>query len=350
MSQSSDSMTGIILILLLAAIIGAIFISGILNDTGDKLDNRVSVGSQDVMMKLIMYDSMIAYGCSTGGWLDSGSIAGTDKYWGDWDRWKDGGTVGPGSNKLSWDDLNSSMPRKYEGLPCYGTGSTLPGTGNTVQNLPGSPISKEWRDDQEGRYSRIKFYINTSTGSPGSGSITIPSCFGHNVYDNPENIRGTAIYAQYEEGSGKMSNSIYLMTDNQGKTGFKPEEGLKNGYTPSCHEIVPGSTTSNSGFLQNGAAMNVNVILGPGITWSDPGIDKNSAGSGNYLNGGSFDKFDITFPEGTRGYIQTNTGCDEWATMGGYQQDDPPAQNMEVGPDHCDNKVHPFIVITHVPS
>ncbi len=348
MSQSSDSMTGIILILLLAAIIGAVFISGILNDTGDKLDNRVEVGSQDVMMKLIMYDSMIAYGCSTGGWLDSGSVAGTDKYWGDWERWKTRGEPA-NSNPLDWSNLNSSMPRKYEGLPCYGTGSTLPGTGNTVQNIPGSPISKEWRDDQEGRYSRIKFYVNTSTGSPGSGSITIPSCFGHNVYD--DGITPGGIYEQYEAGSGQMSNSIYLMADNQQETGFKPENGINTGGTnPSCYQITQDSYNSGGNFLNNGAAMNVNVILGPGITWSDPVIDKSSTDTGDFLNGGSFDIFDITFPEGTKGYIQTNTGCDEWATMGGYQQDDPPAQNMEVGPDHCDNKVHPFIVITHVPS
>ena len=60
------------------------------------------------------------------------------------------------------------------------------------------------------------------------------------------------------------------------------------------------------------------------------------------------DAYEFELPEGTKGYVQTNTGCVNQNPI--HSRADPPGEaNKEFKSDTCDNKLHPFIVITSTP-
>jgi hypothetical protein len=317
MGRPSVAMVAIVLAVILMLAISGFF--GFIKDA--EKQTRVHLDDEDEMMKLIMYDSMIAYGCNVGGWLD---IDG-DKFWGSWSDMKEWGS--DPTTPLSFQDLNESMPRKFKNLPCYGTGSTLPGTGSWQQNF--GPWSKEWRDDQEGRDSRIKFRVNDT--------FRMPMCFFHRTY--PE-VEGGVASDQYEKaGDGEVSNSQFFITDNQHRTVFKKAHGANLGGTYSC-ESVTGSHSGVDKLTGAGINMNVNVIATSAGSYSGVGATHDGTFKGHDIEMKSYE-----FPEGTVGYVQTNTGCSERSPP--YFPDDKPGLSYkETGADHCDNRLHPMIVVT----
>ena len=339
MAMSSESIVGIALVVILGAIIGAIFIGQTMGLIGEETQNRVIIDSDKEMMKLILYDSMIAYGCDVGGHISD--VPPTSKFWGDWKTMRD--KYAP-SHPIDFDELNSSMPLKFRGLPCYGTGSTLPGTGDIETQLPYSPYSKELRDDQEGKYSKIKFEINDSDNS---NPVTLPKCFVHYTEDNGVGGFGP----QYITKSGdQVTNSWFLMSDKNQDSVFNKGSGWGN-IDIGCETITNSGPVNPSSNKDDGPAMNVNVL--------DGGVgDDLSTGQSESVDTGDFSGVTSTssieavkfeFPKGTKGYIQTNTGCSSQEAAPQHTVENTPGlSDKEVNSDVCDNRLHPYIVITKV--
>ncbi len=350
MSMSSNSVVGIVLVVVLAALIGSIFIGDVLGQVDDEGSNQVVISSQEEMMKLILYDAMIAYGCDVGGNMDLNG----DKFWGDWKTMET--YADPGNpDRINFQDLNSSMPKKFEGLPCYGTGSTLPGTGTAASNT--AYISKEWRDDQEGKYSKIEFKINDSNSA---SDITLPKCFVHHTASNPTTIGHRPGSDQYEtrDQDSEVTNSWFLMSEQQTQDSvFLRGQGWTQSSL-NCKTINPNSpptvtpevkvSTTQRKKWNHGPAMNVEVLD------DNVGVDLSTGTSSPITGVGDFasdiDITDFEFKKGTTGYIQTNTGCTS-VTAPHSIADTPGVSDKEIKGDGgtCDNKLHPFIVITSVP-
>ncbi|NMJ92646.1 hypothetical protein GLT81_00105 [Nanohaloarchaea archaeon] len=330
MSQISDYSTELILVVVVGAIIGAIFLGNILSAVQGESGKQAEINSTSQMQKLILYDAMIAYGCDVGGQISD--TPPTSKFWGDWETMNkyadDPGTI-------NFDELNASMPRVFKGLPCYGTGSTLPDTGTAIQQR--TSVSKEWRDDQEGRYSRIMFET--------TDDVTLPKCFVHYTADTPVEVE-KGIVGQYHkrDADTEVTNSWFLMSKQNEHSVYKP--GPDDGLDIDCERIADSNTVNpdDGSVVANGPAMNVEVL--------DDTVQQLHTSSGQEVTHPDFDpnidayKFEL--PEGTKGYVQTNTGCVNQNPI--HSRADPPGKaNKEFKSDTCDNKLHPFIVITSTP-
>jgi len=335
MSLSSSSVIGIILVIVSAGLVGTIFVGGVAGDVGEETNQRVSIGEKEDLMKLILYDSMIAYGCDEGGHLDDNG----DKFWGDWATMK---KYTQKADTINFTTINSSMPGVFEGLPCYGTGSTLPNTGSTATKIPGSPLSKEWRDDQEGIHSKIKFEINSTIND-------FPMCFVHHTRSKPTDVGG-GFYPQYEQRNpDEVTNSWFLMSNQSETSVHDAAEGWAS-TSISCETInpaKPGTVDPNNPPLgednwDHGPAMNVEVLsgyIGADLTTGSPSTVSSSDFTSN------IEITEYKFEEGTKGYVQTNIGCS--GTNGPHSISDLPGiSGEEIYDDVCDNKLHPFIVIT----
>ena len=98
-----------------------------------------------------------------------------------------------------------------------------------------------------------------------------------------------------------------------------------------------------------GPAMNVEVLdTTAGGSLSTPGSTNVNGVNAGGFGGGFTDNIEITafeFEAGTKGYIQTNVGCNNQNPT--HSTADPPGlSDKEIKSDECDNKLHPFIVIT----
>lgn len=340
MAMSSNSVVGIVLVVVLAALIGSIFIGDVLGQVEDEGSNQVVISSQEEMMKLILYDSMIAYGCDVGGELD---IDG-DKFWGDWNAMQTYASDIPGNPRIYFGDLNSSMPTKFQGLPCYGTGSTLPGTGTKLSNT--KLASKQWRDDQEGKYSKIEFKINDSDSST---DIEIPKCFVHFTHDN--GITSGSLGWQYEaRDPDEVTNSWFFMSKQDQPSIHDRGEAIGlSDNTIQCTTITDTAVKKSPSDNNAGPAMNVEVLDdNVGEDLSNGGTD--NIESSNFWPSNPIQINKFNFPKGTTGYIQTNVGCTSINSPHSIS-DTPGVADKEIKGDGgtCDNKLHPFIVITSVP-
>jgi hypothetical protein len=227
------------------------------------------------------------------------------------------------------------MPRVFKGLPCYGTGSTLPDTGTAIQQR--TSVSKEWRDDQEGRYSRIMFET--------TDDVTLPKCFVHYTADTPVEVE-KGIVGQYHkrDADTEVTNSWFLMSKQNEHSVYKP--GPDDGLDIDCERIADSNSVNpdDGSVVANGPAMNVEVL--------DDTVQQLHTSSGQEVSHDKFehdiDAYEFELPEGTKGYVQTNTGCVNQNPI--HSRADPPGKaNKEFKSDTCDNKLHPFIVITSTP-
>lgn len=339
MSMSSNSVVGIVLVMVLAALIGSIFIGDVLGQVEDEGSNQVVISSPEEMMKLVLYDSMIAYNCGGGGMRDVDN----DLYWGSWEDMK-GIWENPGIGQIEFDDLNNSMPTVFEGLPCYGSETTLPTTGGTAANLPNSPIKKQFKDDQEGKYSKIEFKTNDS--------IELPSCFVHWTKDDFPTGPGDMYEAV---GNNQVTNSWFLVTDENQLSAFhRGGAGIGSGRInmhTSCEHIADGGDDSEG----YGPIMTLTVIDDHTSGLNELATVTPSAIIGDESPGGHFDpnpdpelkRFE--FPEGTTGFVQSNIGCQ--AGSAPYSIGNLPGKGdteLESKSKVCQNSIHPSIVITNV--
>ena len=329
MSQISDYTTELILVVVVGAIIGAIFLGNILSAVQGESGKQAEINSTSQMQKLILYDAMIAYGCDVGGQISD--TPPTSKYWGDWETMKkyadDPGTI-------NFDELNASMPRVFKGLPCYGTGSTLPETGTAIQTE--TSVSKEWRDEQEGRYSRIMFET--------TDDVTLPKCFVHYTYANPVRVSNN-LPGQYHsrDEDTEVTNSWFLMSKQNEHSVYKP--GPSSSANINCERIAGSGSKNLKNDVSNGPAMNVEVL---DDTVQQLHTSSGQSASSQNFEPNSIDAYEFELPKGTKGYVQTNTGCVNQNPI--HSRADPPGKaNKEFKSDTCDNKLHPFIVITSTP-
>ena len=334
MARSIQAITGIVGVLIISAIIGLGFIAGVADSVQAETNRQVEIENKTMMMKLILYDSMIAYGCEVGGHISDDGF--NSRYWG---THKDlMNYARDNDNTISFSSLNASMPRSFKGLPCTGVGFTLPETGGPLQDS--TPVSKEWRDDQEGKPSRIKFKIEKD--------ITLPKCFVHYTADLQGVDVGSGPTGQYtNRGQGEVTNSWFLMSNNEQHSVFKP--GPKSIGSVNCETMnpdAPNSIRNPSSDVEDGPAMNVEVLdttVGENLETSSSG---SVSASGPFLE--SIDISGFKFEKGTTGFVQTNTGCKSQNPAHSIS-DTPGMSGREFKSDTCDNKLHPFIAITSTP-
>jgi len=359
MVEVTESTLGIAVIVFVGGLV-ALTSFGVLDMLRDDTRTHAQIDNKEEMMKLVLYDSMIAYNCKTGGNLDDPNGNDGDLYWGSWSKlrgiWKN-----PALGEITFDELNKSMPINYRGMPCYATESTLPvGSGGVAQET--SLAGKEWKDDQHGKRSRIKFEANSS--------FTLPHCFTHYTQDTfPSPHGGTG--DMYERISGdQVTDSWFLVTDEQEKSAFH-KGGAGQGTSDidmhyNCEEIANSGTKDNG----SGPIMTVNLIDShlvsdlPLVSAHSPktmggGLPQPSDTDIADFTGG-FDFFEAyssspddprplkeyEFLEGTKGYVQTNIGCNPGSPP--YALSNSPGQTTGEITDKgkCANTLHPFIVIT----
>jgi len=370
MANPSSSIVGIAAVFIFAALIGLIFIGQILGMVDDQKRTHAIIDSDQEMMKLVLYDSMIAYTCDEGGNWDGVRGKGGQRHWGSWKELRGIWTNPLG--EIEFDELNQSMPFRYKGMPCRGTASNLPLSGGKLQAT--GITGQEWVDDQEGQYSRIKFKINESVSSP----VTLPHCFTHFTEDTfPDHTAGTG--DMYEHLSGnQITSSWFLVTAEDEKSAFHiggaGQSTSEIDIHYDCTQIAkPGAAKKDEG---NGPIMSVNVIdnhvgglplsstetpfmMGGGVQSNDddiahfaPPIDVDFFKA--YTSTPPHDDDprplrEYEFPAGTRGYVQTNIGCD--AGSAPYTLTNQPGiSDSEITDNgNCANNLHPFIVITEIP-
>jgi hypothetical protein len=146
------------MMIVMAFIVGGVVLAFVVMGT-DKAEsqagNRVQINNLETLNQLIMYNSLIAHVCDdsvAAGALDNSGSRMYDSWMSYKKVWKMAST---NTDDGLFSDLNRSYPRPD--LNCYGTGTTFGSLsiGNKVD-----PTSKEWRNDQEGKFSRIKFVVN----------------------------------------------------------------------------------------------------------------------------------------------------------------------------------------------
>lgn len=173
-----------------------------------KASNKVQLHNQDQLNQLIMYNTLIAHVCDdsvAAGALDN---SGSRMY----DSWKSYKKLWVNSNGNSgpipplFNDLNKTFPRQE--LNCIGTGTTFGATS------PGSfidPTSKEWRNDMEGKHSRVRFVVNgTDNWYDGDHNPYNPSGLSSHRLGNV----GPAISSEYGRYDARPSPSSNTDGDN----------------------------------------------------------------------------------------------------------------------------------------
>lgn len=377
-----SNMAMFVLIFIVAAVIIAFVFKGI-GAADDTASKYTKIDSAHTMHQLVMYDATIAYLCDdsvAAGWLTSGvgPFGEGDRRWTSWGTykkiWKTGAVAGSGggSQKAPITDdpnepvLGSDYPFTFgnlnetfsgPSLSCFGTGTTIggdQGLGNMID-----PRSKEWRNDQEGKFSKMEFEVET---------------------DDPIYI-GPCIWASTSNGNGvigdeppKVTDMIFHFTNKQNiniydvgpVTATGPDNGdIDSGPKSDCirYEIDSGANSHNSG-----PQLMVTMIQSdPSVNWfldsSGSGAEEDNicnAKSGQCISGMPQERYILC--DGTKGYVQTNTGFEcsggtcpdagdvDYADGPDYTDENPPgASDREYYSDKNDwedNSLHPFIVIT----
>lgn len=358
-----------------------------------ELRGGVKIDQEADLRQLIMYDSLIAYSCNdqAGGNLDSSG----NKDWDDWKTYKDAAQV-TDSDDFTFQNLNSSF--RGDELGCYGTDVSIGGHGiiNAI-----SPSSREWRNDQEGEHSRIRFTVNTSGNSaPYGDPIEMDKCFWFDQSKNMESPNPANTDNPDKgwppSGRGGLTDMYYYMTDGDETNSFDMSV-TGNSMVNGCNKIQfnrmgGGSLNSLDGvhitvtWINEGSGgyKNLKTHQSSDTVGSNPHTD---GYAGNRIPGPDtwsthsdplrYQYFKLC--EGARGYIQTNSGyTDDQPSSsesandgvavqiaGGDDEDTNGKIDYESGPpytgnalpgksetekfsdedDDQDNSVHPVIVI-----
>lgn len=268
MADETIAAVGSMLLIVLVAATVYIVSSNILNEVPDrgKVSNieKLQINDTETFEQLALYNTLIANKC------------------GDW-----GGGL-PGWEVFKKQNDFSKLKAAGSDLDCKGSEFTAPGAGGALE---AGPVRETWRDDQEGRYSRMKFYVPES--EEGSNEVNL------------------------EAGDFR----IYLDNTGLSVTPIAPSE--PNRFISGAMDI-PGKDNEKTGYYAQ-----LTVI----------GAKKardTSTGSYSFL-----------ICEESEGYIQTNTGANS-NEKGGYSRENPPGVDKEKGGGGVgtDNKLHPFVVIT----
>jgi hypothetical protein len=173
--------------------------------------------------------------------------------------------------------------------------------------------------------------------------VEIPKCFVHYTVDAPVPVP-SGIHGQYHkrDKDTEVTNSWFLMSKQNEHSVHK--SGPKSKANINCERITGSGPPKNlKNDVSNGPAMNVEVL--------DDTVQQLHTSSGQSVSSGNFehdiDAYEFELPVGTKGYVQTNTGCVNQNPI--HSRADPPGESdKEFKSDTCDNKLHPFIVITSI--
>lgn len=279
----------------------------------EELRGGVQIDDPRAMYQLIMYDALIAYQCdsSAGGNLDSTG----NNDWAPWETYKRAAQASPsgGPNDFTFQDLNESF--RGDELNCYGTETSIGGMGvyEAVH-----PSSREWRNDQEGEHSRIRWTVNSS--SP----IQLKECIW---FDQTAGLGWPGAHNPANGwGEGGITDMLFYMVDNTVVNTHDytvTENDLVN--NPDCKELHVNLHSGGSGgdgglqgnfltvnFISDDGPATYSETWGSGTTVSPPST---ASTYGNQIRGPDVwaDHSDINLKKfklcpGARGYIQTNTG------------------------------------------
>ena len=321
-------MVGLVLLLILAAFVLVQF--GVLDDFLQNNSNTVTIDSKADMHQLILYDSTIAYVCSDekGGFYRTGALA-----WESFESFKkNDGPVTP----WTFADIKDALPAS-KSLVCYGSTEVLPTRGV----LAGGD---KWINDQEGKFSKMSFSIEKD--------ITLGSrngCFGFKGGEfDGDSFSDTAFIF-----SDKNSPNLFKFAFGQPEEvkdckGFKGSEANSGPLTGKWMKGGKPNVLSPVTVMASGSNLNSQKNLEGEVS----GVDN----AGWFTGDHNIKKFSFKLCEGTRGYIQTNTGGNKNVdgTTGnhqnpGYTPENPPgfSDKEKAGKKaRQENLVHPFIVIT----
>jgi hypothetical protein len=397
MTQSEVSNVTLIVLAFLIGGVVLIFITTGLGQAEAKSANRVQIDDRDTLYQLIMYDSLIAHVCD--GSVAAGALDNSgSRMYDDWESYKqlweqhDGSIQGPSGGASLFDSLNQTFPRPD--LDCYGTGTTIgaKSIGNMID-----PTSKEWRNDQEGQYSRVRFTVNgtppsededfwvgpcywfdqaknskaiaprDSAGKGYKGITDVGFFFAH-----PDHINFYFRFWGIHDGSDRPQGCQTPWRKSNYKSGSF-DEIYRGGPAIMVTYILPDGYNEDD-YTQNSVSMTGNPFryepgepgpdraAGARLDWDDSGYI--TAGA-DELTSGAVEQdarvrmtyHEIQLCKGMEGYVQTNTGytVDDG---GDFKDEQPPPYDQDNLPGFGDkerwqpenapkdNSLHPFIVIT----
>lgn len=288
MTQSEVSNIVMIVMAFLVGGVVLVFIATGTSKAESEASNRVQIDNQDTLYQLIMYDTLIAHVCDdsvNSGALDNSGSRMYDSWKSYRDLWEtyDSSISAPASGTTStslFDGLNKTFPRPE--LSCFGTGTTV---GATSVGSYVDPTSKEWRNDQEGKYSKIPFTINSTEdfkgfGNPAGDPVWVGPCFW---FDQPKDSQagGFSLGSPRDSpGDGKYGTtdaSFYFTKPDHQNFYFRYWGGFAGvgGSLPrgSYQPAGPATSTSIPGCNQpwrqstTGGGSNLDKLVGgPGMT------------------------------------------------------------------------------------
>lgn len=299
----------------------------------------VVVNNREEVGQLIAYSATRAYVCDeSGGGHRSNSLTSNELLWEDYESYKTRGV---------FNDLEDATPMDIQ---CSGTATHLPLTTKGFWDTAANTVAKsdQWGNDQEGRFSRIEFKVNSS--------LNFPIRFSYGCV-----AQQSAVEDQFDMTYmfGDGDSYSYMIWDSSGFSAHNCHN-LNKGVGPG------GDTITTSG----GALMNVNVfpqgipadkVFYNGHSNSDATgwveiKDSNTPIDGFFSSPIDVRHYPIRLCPGAQGYVQTNTGGPDQQAVHkndksspGYDASNPPgfSDKEQAGHEMDDNTIHPYLVISH---
>lgn len=371
--MSSSKIIMVMAMIIMVFLAGGLLLGFIISTGGflDKQSGRVMIDSNDAFQQMVFFNAVRAYQCDDrgGGYKDA---------WNSWQHYKQ---KADSRTDISFQDLKDAMPATSPELTCSGTPNNLPlsNYGGATREFVGGALDSlgagetgDWGNDQQGRFGRIKFEINTSglpTNSIQLGNAASPreGAFCH----DGQNTDTVFIWSSPEDPSLSVLNqetNIDCVTfDNSDNSGHVSSSAIhsQSSFMDDKGPLIPVTLI--------GYDFDINSLkdLAPGdyldrveVTVKDGGVggwaSRNVPGA-SFITGSSGSKdFNVqgypwTLCDEARGYIQTNVGGPASAqgpnsdlSNPGYTPQNPPGVDKEQPGDHPidANSIHPFIVIT----
>lgn len=331
--MTSKNIIGTMVALVVTLIVAGVLViqAGYLDEFLQANSNRIGIQDDATMHQLILYDTTIAYVCNDkkgGYYTASGAL-----------QWESFGSFrkndGAGT-PWTFGELEEALPAAKP-LSCYGETKPFPGRGNLVGG-------DNWINDQEGEYSRKRFSVESDIQLGEENG-----CFG---------------FKGGEYGGDDFSDTAFVFSDRNSPNKFK--FGINSGKISGCKKFQGEDANHGSnldGNWMNGGKPNVmstvTVMTSDGISLnSDQKKNRgtvNQVSNGGGLNSHDIEKYSFKLCEGTKGYIQANTGGNK--NVDGpdnngdvaYSPDSPPgfSEKEKTGSAEGENKIHTFIVITN---
>jgi hypothetical protein len=373
--MSSSKVVTVMALLILVFMFGGLLLSIILQTEGflDNQSNRVTVNNPETFSQLAAHVALRAYHCNydgggqvSGDWLSSGRF----KAWGPWKAYID---YAESHSSLTFEDLRNSKPGQ---LSCSGTAASLPFQDATLKQGASNfnPVQSGggWGNDQEGKFSRMKFKFNKSlwlTAIDGTGDQH--GCYAFNTGEDAGTSSGGT-------GPGGITPFVISLSDSEDFAAM--ELNSRHGGDPiyenggwDCLSVKGDSIVNpdDNGDDQTGAWIHM-IIMSADHLDPDAAVDgfpnKGTCSScpvpsvTGYSQGGASGNTDLLATDfyickGATGYIQANTGPPQVnygigssISTAEYTPENPPGKSGEQvgGTQKTENYIRLFAVFTDI--